>query len=98
MSIEDVLSDIVGVPCGNIDFTLEADSLRLKQGGKYSFHPGLLNTYLTFETLEPLKKDQYGSLRIRTINNFLCRYSATLLHGEETSKIVQAVAESLRCE
>jgi len=92
MSVESVLSEILGVPCGNVKFSAEAPSCVHSRGEIYEH--GTRTYYLKFTTRLPLRKLQIGSLIITSIN--CTNYEAILLKGEETSRIVRAIADELQ--
>jgi hypothetical protein len=94
MSLESVLSEILGVPCGNVKFTREGSSQEFFECGEY-LH-SLIKCYLEFTTLKPLPAlSRVGSLVIASEKG---KYLAALLKGEETSRIARAVADELSCD
>lgn len=102
MSLESVLSEILGVPCGNVKFTRESSSNVLVCG---EYVHGLIECNLTFTTTKPLVKYPvqctFGSVYIVDLlmyNITKYKYTALLLKGEETSRIVRAIAYELVSE
>lgn len=93
MSVESVLSEILGVPCGNVKFTREADSGE-PLGYDYYIH-GMIRHYIEFTTKKPLEDFRVGSVIVITMNNYICKYQAVLVKGEETLRIVRAIADEL---
>jgi hypothetical protein len=90
--IDEVLSEIVGVPCGNVKFTLERNSLEFFDCKEYV--RGRVQCFLEFTTLEkinPLTNYRFGSLIVRGAESNKC--SAVLLSGKETARITQAIAD-----
>ena len=90
--IDEVLSEIVGVPCGNVKFILERNSSEFL-GCKEYVH-GRVQCFLEFTTLEkikPLTNYRFGSLIVRGAESNKCY--AVLLRGKETARITQAIAD-----
>ena len=90
--IDEVLSEIVGVSCGNVKFTLERSSLEFFDCKEYVH--GRVQCFLEFTTLEkinPLTNYRFGSLIVRSAESN--KYSAVLLSGKETARITQAIAD-----
>ena len=90
--IDEVLSEIVGVPCGNVKFTLERNSSEFFDCKEYVH--GRFQCFLEFTTLEkinPLTNYRFGSLIVCTVESN--KYSAVLLRGKETDRITQAIAD-----
>jgi len=101
MSLESVLSEILGVPCGNVKFTRESSS-NVLVGDEYVH--GLIKCNLTFTTTKPIKeypaKNKFGSLGITSMlayNITKYQYDVVLFEGEETSRIVRAITDELCC-
>lgn len=100
MSVESVLSEILGVPCGDVKFIRESSSnwLGYKPTGEpleegYYVH-GTIRHYLEFTTKEPLMNFRVGSIAV-TSGDDSGGYFAILLYGKETSRIVRAIADEL---
>lgn len=83
-NVEDVLSEILCVPCTEVQFSYNTG---------YFTH----GMYLNFVTNSLLPNRSYGSITsIKQIHS-PCGYecNAILLKGEETSRIVRAIADEL---
>ena len=90
--IDEVLSEIVGVPCGNVKFTLEGNSLEFFDCKEYVH--GRVQCFIEFTTLEKINSltdYRFGSLNICTVEGN--KYSAVLLRGKETARIAQTIAD-----
>lgn len=102
MSLESILSALVGVPCGNVTFSRQAISAESYSG---EFVHGLNNISISFDTHELLSKQKFGSIRVISQSadgNQYAKtrysYSAILLYGEETYLVAQAIADELYCK
>lgn len=99
MSLESVLSEILGVPCGNVKFHREGISLLLPES-EY-LHSGLhtsVTSRIEFSTLERIDllypNNKFGSIYIGSQDWYSTGespvkefgYTAYLLKGEETSE------------
>ena len=91
MRVEEVLSKILGVPCGNVKFTLEGSSSDFFDCKEYVH--GLVRCYLEFTTLAKPENLRVGSLIVTSYREN--EYTAVLVKGEETSRIARAVYEGL---
>lgn len=92
MSIEKVLSGIIGLPCGNVKFTLEGSSSDFLGCKDYSH--GRIQCYIEFTTLQKISAEtgyRFGSLIVGTYENN--KYNAVLVRGKETAMITQAIAD-----
>ena len=90
--IDEVLSEIIGVPCGNVKFTLERNSSEFLDCKEYVH--GRFQCFLEFTTLEkinPLTNYRFGSLIVRGSESN--KYAAVLLRGKETARITQAITD-----
>ena len=101
MSLESVLSEILGVPCGNVKFTRESSSQALVHG---EYVHGRVNYALVFTATKPIKeypaKYKFGSVGITSMlayNITKYQYDVVLFEGEETSRIVRAITDELCC-
>jgi len=94
-ALESVLSEILGVSCGNVKFTRESSSQDVLLCDIY-LH-GVIRCYLEFTTRSPLAHLRIGSIVIITASHVKNTYYAELLKGEETSRIVRAIADELVC-
>ncbi len=93
--IDEVLSEIVGVPCGDITFSLCVESVGQTLGDYY------VNA-IQRSTIEFKTKIRIGSIYLYPIGTVQCRgvdveyfYKAILVKGEETSRIAKAIYEGL---
>lgn len=99
MSVEEVLSEILRVPCWNVKFTRESSSQEFLESNKYVH--GLIRCYLEFTTKRCISEElNLGSIRLSSQVKDWCgfkqyKYTAILLKGEETSRIVRAIADEL---
>ena len=96
-SVESVLSEIIGVPSGNVKFTLEGNSMDFYGAKEYSH--GLIRCYIEFTTLEPIRSDsnyRFGSLIIGSFEGN--KYTAVLVRGKETAMITQAIADMCKVD
>ena len=91
MRVEEVLSEILGVPCGNVKFTSEGNSSEFFGCKEYSH--GMVRCYLEFTTLAKPENLRVGSLIIASYRDNA--YTAVLVQGEETARIARAVYEGL---
>lgn len=107
MSVELVLSEILGVPCGNVKFTRKSSSEwvgyqptgePMKEG--YYTH-GIVRCSISFTTLkrldfilDPRFGNVYLSSEVRQ-NLKEWEYTAVLLYGEETKMIAKAIYDDL---
>ena len=91
MRVEEVLSEILGVPCGNVKFTSEGSSIDFFDCKEYAH--GMVRCYLEFTTLAKLENLRVGSLIVSSYRNNA--YTAVLVRGEETVRIAKAVYEGL---
>ena len=91
MRVEEVLSEILGVPCGNVKFTSEGNSIDFVGCKEYAH--GLVRCYLEFTTLAKPENLRVGSLIVTSYRKN--EYTAVLVKGEETSRIARAVYEGL---
>lgn len=94
MKVEAVLSEIIGVPCGNVKFTTENYSEECFDHRGY-IH-GMTRCYIEFTTQKPLLGHRFGSLFVLSYRNNV--YYAALIQGKETARIAQAVADGLKFE
>lgn len=91
MQVESVLSEILGVPCEEVEFSYKT--------GYYSH-----GAYLNFVTKSIIpgypSKRNFGSITNISQYGSPCGYecNAMLLKGEETSRIVRAIADDLGSE
>jgi len=91
MSLESVLSEILGVPCGNVKFTREGYSQEFFNFDEYVH--GITQYHLEFTTKKPLVDLEVGSIVSCKFENN--RYLAVLLKGKETDSIVRAIVDEL---
>lgn len=98
--IDEVLSEIVGVPCGDITFSLCVESVGQTLGDYYV--NAIQRSTVEFKTKIRIESDQIGSIYLYPIGTVQCRgvdveyfYKGILVKGEETSRIARAVYEGL---
>lgn len=98
--IDDVLSEIIGVPCGNIKFELSIESIGQTLGKYYC--NGIQKATIEFSCKERIKSDAIGSMYIYPVGAVVESriqseyfYKAILVQGKETARIAQAVADGL---
>lgn len=98
--IDKVLSDIVGVSCGDIKFSLCVESMGHTLGNYYV--NGIQRATIEFKTKERIKSDQIGSLYLYPVGAVLENsiqleyfYKGILVKGNETAMIAQAIADGL---
>lgn len=98
--IDEVLSEIIGVPCGNIKFELSVESIG-QTLGKY-YHNGIQKATIEFSCKERINSDVIGSVYIYPVGAVVRSrvqseyfYKAVLVQGKETDKIAQAVVDGL---
>ena len=98
--IDEVLSEIVGVPCGDITFSLCIESVGQTLGDYYV--NGIQRSTVEFKTKIRIESDQIGSIYLYPIGAVQCQgvdveysYKGILVKGEETSRIARAVYEGL---
>ena len=98
--IDEVLSEIVGVPCGDITFSLCVESVGQTLGDYYV--NAIQRGAIEFKTKVRIESDQIGSIYLYPIGTVQCRsvdveyfYKGVLVKGEETSRIARAVYEGL---
>lgn len=84
MSVESVLSEILGVSCTEVRFIHKTG---------YFTH----GTYLRFVTHHRIYEHHFGSITYISQSPSPCGYkcSAELIEGEETSRIIRAIADEL---
>lgn len=87
MSLKSVLSEIIGVPCTEVQV-------------KYSTACFSHGVFLNFVTNSVLSERNYGSIASLYQSHSPCGYecNAILLKGEETSRIIRAIADELVSE
>lgn len=98
--IDEVLSEIIGVPCGNIKFELSVESIG--QTFSKTYCNGIQKATMEFSCKERINSDVIGSVYIYPVGEVLENniqleyfYKAILVQGKETTRIAQAVADGL---
>ena len=98
--IDEVLSEIVGVPCGDITFSLCIESVG--QTLSDSYVNGIQRATIEFKTKVRIESDRIGSIYLYPVGGVMENkiqmeyfYKGILVKGEETARIAKAVYEGL---
>ena len=97
--IDDVLSEILGVPCGDVKFQLHIESIGQTVGDNYC--NGIQRATLEFKCKKRIESDNIGSIYLAldksdtTWSNPEYYYSAVLVKGKETDMLAKAVYDGL---
>lgn len=101
--IDEVLSEIIGVSCGNIKFELSVESLG-QTLGNYC-HNRIQKATIEFSCKQRINSDVIGSVHLFSVGGVVEKdiqmeyfYKAILVQGKETARIAQAVADGLKFE
>jgi hypothetical protein len=98
--IDEVLSEILGVSCGDVKFQLHIETIGQSLGDNYC--NGIQRATLEFKCKKRIESDKIGSIYLCAIVGVVVNeiqveyyYSAVLVKGKETAMLAKAVYDGL---